>query len=102
VPAALSNPYLTAAAAIASGLLGVAGERPLSPPGQGPKEDDASYAKLPTEIFTALDALAADTALCGVLGDEFIKVYSAMKWQETFRLRDEIPPAETAEYFELY
>jgi len=102
VPAALSNPYLTAAAAIASGLLGVAGERSLSPPGQGPKEDDATYAKLPTEIATALDALAADTALCGVLGDEFIKVYSAMKWQETFRLRDEIPPAETAEYFELY
>jgi len=25
-----------------------------------------------------------------------------MKWQETFRLRDEIPPAETNEYFELY
>jgi glutamine synthetase len=49
-----------------------------------------------------LDALAADTALCGVLGDEFVKVYLAMKWQETFRLRDEIPPAETNEYFELY
>ena len=37
-----------------------------------------------------------------MLGEEFIKVYLAMKWQETNRLRDQIPAAETAEYFDLY
>ena len=37
-----------------------------------------------------------------MLGEEFVKVYLAMKRQEAARLRDEIPAAETDEYFELY
>ncbi|WP_138468352.1 glutamine synthetase family protein [Poseidonocella sp. HB161398] len=102
VPSAMGNPYLIAASTIAAGLLGVLQKRELMPAGQGPKEDDASYAKLPTEILDALEALEADTALCELLGEEFVKVYQAMKWQETMRLRDEIPAAETDAYFEQY
>lgn len=102
VPSALSNPYLVAASTIAAGLLGVLQERELSPAGEGPKEDDASYAKLPTEIEDALEAFEADTALRDMIGDEFVKVYLAMKRQEAARLRDEIPPAEIKEYFDLY
>ncbi len=102
VPSALSNPYLVAASTIAAGLLGLRKNSVLSPPGNGPKEDDARYAKLPTEIFHALDALTADAELREMLGEEFIKVYLAMKWQEVTRLRDEIPLSETNEYFELY
>ena len=102
VPSALSNPYLVSASVIASGLLGVTQNRDLEPAASGPKEDDDRFEKLPTSIEDALDALESDVALCELLGDEFIKVYLAMKWQETNRLRDEIPPAETAEYFELY
>ena len=41
-------------------------------------------------------------ALREMLGDEFVRVYLAMKRQEASRLRDEIPQAETNEYFELY
>lgn len=102
VPSALSNPYLVAATVIGAGLLGVMGKRELAPAGNGPKEDDARYAKLPTEMDDALDAFEADMALREMLGEEFVKVYVAMKRQETARLRDEIPAAETAEYFELY
>ncbi|MBO6757232.1 MAG: glutamine synthetase [Roseibium sp.] len=102
VPSALSNPYLVSASVIAAGLLGVTQRRALVPAGQGPKEDNDAFEKLPTTIEDALEALEADVALCELLGEEFIKVYLAMKWQETARLRDEIPPAETAEYFELY
>ncbi len=102
VPAAMSNPYLVAASTIAAGLLGVQQKRVLSPAGSGPKEDDSSYAKLPTEIYDALDAFESDTDLCGMLGEEFTRVYLAMKRQEAARLRDEIPLAETNEYFELY
>lgn len=102
VPSAMGNPYLIAASTIAAGLLGVMQKRELTPAGQGPKEDDASYAKLPTEILDAVEALEADNALCELLGEEFIKVYQAMKWQETMRLRDEIPAAETDAYFEQY
>ncbi len=41
-------------------------------------------------------------ALREMLGEEFVRVYLSMKRQEVARLRDEIPPAEIAEYFELY
>lgn len=102
VPAAMSNPYLVAASVIGSGLLGLLQKRELIPAGAGPKEDDARYAKLPTEIDDALDAFEADMALRDMLGEEFVKVYLAMKRQETARLRDEIPAAETNEYFDLY
>jgi glutamine synthetase len=77
-------------------------ERELIPAGSGPKEDDPRYAKLPTEIYDALDAFESDMALREMLGDEFVRVYLAMKRQEASRLRDEIPQAETNEYFELY
>ncbi|MEM8852170.1 MAG: glutamine synthetase family protein [Pseudomonadota bacterium] len=102
VPSAMANPYLTAASTIAAGLLGVAQNRELMPSASGPKEDDDRFEKLPTSIEDALEALEADVALRELLGEEFVKVYLTMKWQETYRLRDEIPPAETAEYFELY
>jgi glutamine synthetase len=102
VPAAMSNPYLVAAVTIGSGLLGLMHERELMPAGNGPKEDDPNYAKLPTEIEDALDAFEADTALRDLLGEEFARVYLAMKRQETVRLRDEIPAAEINEYFDLY
>jgi glutamine synthetase len=102
VPSALSNPYLVAASTIHAGLLGVAAAAELAPERAGLKENDDSFPKLPTEMHEALAALAADTALCDALGAEFIRVYSTVKRAELARLREEIPQAETAEYFELY
>lgn len=102
VPSAMANPYLVAASVIAAGLLGVTQGRELAPAAAGPKEDDERFEKLPTAIEDALEAFESDVALRDVLGEEFVRVYTKMKWQETYRLRDEIPPAETAEYFELY
>jgi glutamine synthetase len=102
VPGALSNPYLVAASAIASGLLGILGKRPLAASTDGPKEDDGRFEKLPTEIHEALSALEEDAALRRVLGEEFVRVYLAMKRQEAARLRDAIPPAEIDEYFDAY
>jgi glutamine synthetase len=46
--------------------------------------------------------LAADEALGGMLGAEFIKVFTMVKAAEIRRLRDEIPAAEINEYFDLY
>jgi len=102
VPSALSNPYLVAASTIHAGLLGVAARAELAPERAGLKENDESFPKLPTEMHEALAALAADTALCDALGAEFIRVYTTVKRAELARLREEIPQAETAEYFELY
>jgi glutamine synthetase len=102
VPGALSNPYLVAASAIAAGLTGLADARALAASADGPKEDDNRFEKLPTEIYEALAALEADAALRRILGEEFIRVYLGMKRQESARLRDAIPAAETNEYFEAY
>jgi glutamine synthetase len=102
VPSALSNPYLTAAATIAAGLLGVQAGSALAPERAGLKENDPSFAKLPTEIHESLAALTADTVLGEMLGVEFVNVFTKVKTAEMLRLRDEIPAAETNEYFELY
>lgn len=102
VPSALSNPYLTAAATLAAGLLGVKGEAVLAPERKGLKEADGSFTKLPTEIHESLAALRADAAFTEMLGAEFVKVYTIVKTAEINRLRDEIPAAEVAEYFDLY
>jgi glutamine synthetase len=102
VPSALSNPYLTAAATIAAGLLGVANKAELAPERAGLKEADDSFTKLPTEIHESLAALKADTALSEMLGAEFVHVFTTVKAAEILRLRDQIPAAETNEYFDLY
>jgi glutamine synthetase len=102
VPSALSNPYLTAAATIAAGLLGVKAGSALAPERAGLKENDSSFPKLPTEIHESLAALTEDSALAGLLSPEFIKVFTTVKTAEMLRLRDEIPLAETNEYFEMY
>jgi glutamine synthetase len=102
VPSALSNPYLTAAATIASGLLGVKANSPLAPERAGLKENDSSFPKLPTEMHESLAALSDDSALAELLSAEFIKVFTTVKTAEMLRLRDEIPAAETNEYFEMY
>jgi glutamine synthetase len=102
VPSALSNPYLTAAATIAAGLLGVKAGSELAPERAGLKENDPSFTKLPTELHESLAALAADAALTDALGAEFVNVYQKVKTAEMLRLRDEIPAAETNEYFEMY
>ena len=102
VPSALSNPYLTAAATIAAGLLGMEANSTLAPERAGLKEADDSFPKLPTEIHESLAALAADKRLADLLGPEFIRVFTTVKAAEIARLRDEIPAAETQEYFDLY
>ncbi len=102
VPSALSNPYLTAAATLAAGLLGVNAQAVLAPERAGLKEADDSFAKLPTEFYQALAALEADTAFTDFVGPEFVKVFTTVKAAEVARLRDEIPQAETNEYFEVY
>lgn len=102
VPSAMSNPYLVAASTIASGLIGVIDKLQLVDPSEGPCENNSRFEKLPTEIPDSLKALENDSALGFILGEEFTKVYLAMKWQEFTRLRNHIPQAETNEYFELY
>ena len=89
MPGAASNPYLVLAGTIAAGIDGI--RRELEPPAPvaGMAYGMEGVTDLPTGLGQALDALEADTVLREALGEEFIKLFVAVK-------RHEIEKARTA------
>ncbi|MGF1496523.1 MAG: glutamine synthetase family protein [Elainellaceae cyanobacterium] len=98
----LSNPYLTAAATLAAGLLGMREQRKLQPMADGPSEEDPSLPPFPKTLDAALDALAADAPMQEMLGAEFCHLFSTVKQFELARFHDHITDWEVAEYLEVY
>lgn len=100
---ATSNPYLTAAATLAAGLIGLKAKGRLRDQSREmPSEDNPTLPKLPPSLEAALDAFEADQDLRALLGEEFVKVFSTVKRFELARFRAHITDWETAEYLELY
>lgn len=99
---AISNPYLSAAAVLAAGLLGVKHKLPLAPAARGPSEEDASLPKLPQSLEDALAHLEADRPFCDLLGADFVKLFTAVKRFELARFRGAITDWERNEYLEIY
>ncbi|MBZ0302097.1 MAG: glutamine synthetase family protein, partial [Anaerolineae bacterium] len=113
IPGAASNPYLVMAAILAAGIDGL--RRQIEPP--APVEGIAygldGVENLPAGLPQALDALEADTALRGLLGEEFIKLYLAVKRHEIGKAAqngadaasdgfpDRVDDFEVDEYFEF-
>lgn len=98
----LSSPYLSAAATLAAGLLGIKENLTLQPMVDGPSEDDASLQPFPKTLDAALDALAADNAMQDLLGEEFCQLFSTVKAFELNRFHEHITDWEVAEYLEVY
>ncbi|MEM9164173.1 MAG: glutamine synthetase family protein [Cyanobacteria bacterium P01_F01_bin.4] len=98
----LSNPYLSAAATLAAGLLGLKGQRELQPMVDGPSEEDASLMPFPKTLDSALEALGTDDAMQDLLGKEFCQLFSTVKAFELARFHDHITDWEVAEYLEVY
>ncbi|MEO0541417.1 MAG: glutamine synthetase family protein [Cyanobacteria bacterium P01_A01_bin.105] len=98
----LSNPYLSAAATLAAGLLGIQAKRPLQPMSDGPSEDDPTLSPFPKTLDAALAALAADEALQSMLGHEFCHLFATVKAFELERFYDHITDWEVDEYLEVY
>jgi glutamine synthetase len=101
-PTGLSNPYLACAGLLAAGVLGVADELELEPPAAAPAEEDESKPKLPTTVEESLAALESDSAIVELLGDEFVRAYTAMRRYELQRFADHVTDWELSEYLELY
>ena len=98
MPCAGSNPYLVLAAVVAAGLDGV--ERKLEPP---PPTSVVAYAdevspKLPTTLDEALAAFEEDEALGASLGEEFVKLFLAVKRHEIQKGRAAIPEYARADW----
>lgn len=98
----LSNPYLSAAATLAAGLLGIKENLSLQPMVAGPSEDDPSLKPFPKTLDAALEALAADQAMEELLGTEFCHLFSTVKAFELDRFHEHITDWEVAEYLEVY
>jgi glutamine synthetase len=102
-PSALSNPYLVGAALLATGLAGI--EQGLTPPPPShdvPAEEDPSLEPLPSSLPEALEELAGAPATTDFFGEEFLKVYRAMRAHELSRFSDWVSDWERQEYLELY
>lgn len=98
----LSNPYLSAAATLAAGLLGLKEQRQLQPMSQGPSEEDPNLKPFPKTLDAALESLKADSAMWDLLGAEFCHLFSTVKAFELQRFHDHITDWEVSEYLEVY
>ena len=86
------NPYLGIAATLACGYLGLMEKRAPRPEFKTSAYIDSD--DIPTNMGDALDLLAEDTALVGVLGTEFCKVYESVKRNEYKEFLQVISPWE--------
>ncbi|WP_412517934.1 glutamine synthetase family protein [Actinomadura madurae] len=93
-----ANPYLGIAALLAAAYLGIRDKLTAPPPLEGYGYDTAKAARLPGDLTAALDALAGDADLAGVLGDRFVGSYLAYKRDEIARFQRHVTDWELREY----
>ncbi|MFQ5341233.1 MAG: glutamine synthetase family protein [Anaerolineae bacterium] len=113
-PGAASNPYLVMAASLAAGMDGI--RRKLEPPApvDGMAYGLEDVVDLPQSLDAALEALEADEVMTQALGDEFVKLFLAVKRHEIGKAREacgddygtpafneRVDAWEVAEYFEF-
>ena len=98
----LSNPYLSAAATLAAGLLGLEARKPLEAAPEGPAEEDSARPKLAATLEQGLAALEADAPFRAALGEDFVKVFTSVKRFELQRFHDAVTQWERDEYLEVY
>ena len=100
---AASNPYLLASAVLAAGLLGVKAKAKLREQSRAStSEDNPALQKFPQTLDAALDALEADAEMREMLGEEFVRVFAAVKRFELARFHSHVSDWEVKEYLELY
>jgi glutamine synthetase len=98
----LSNPYLTAAATLAAGLLGIKQQRQLQPSVEGPSEDNPNLPKLPQTLEEALSGLATDVEMQNMLSQEFVRLFTTVKRFELARFHEHLTEWERHEYLDIY
>jgi glutamine synthetase len=100
---AVSNPYLTAAATLAAGLLGVKAKAKIQPTSEGvPSEDNPEFTKFAPNLDRALEDLEADTEMTKLLGSDLVHVFTTVKRYELARFHAHITDWERSEYMDVY
>jgi glutamine synthetase len=98
IPCGASNPYLVLAGTIAAGIDGMRNRLEPPAPIDGIAYGLAGVTDLPTSLGAALDALEADTVLRTALGEEFVKLFVAVKRHEIGKARAAIAGFDAPEF----
>jgi glutamine synthetase len=101
IPCAASNPYLVIAGAIAAGIDGIRNKLEPPEPVAGMAYGMAGVTDLPTTLGAALDALEADGVLRAALGEEFIKLFVAVKRHEIGKAGGAIEGFDTPGFYDM-
>ena len=98
LPCGSSNPYLVMAGVLAAGLDGL--KNKTEPPAEtaGIAYGLTGVTDLPTRLEQSLDALEADTILRAALGEEFIKLFVAVKRHEIGKAKGAIADYDSPEF----
>ena len=99
VSGADANPYLVIAAVLAAALNGI--ERQMTPPpassGDGYQQENMGT-PLPTHWAAAIETMASSELMATLLGEEFVRVFCAMKRQENLKFAQQVSQAEYETY----
>jgi glutamine synthetase len=113
IPSGAANPYLVMAGVLAAGIDGLANKIEPTVEARGIAWDLPGLTALPQRLEDALDAFESDTALRTALGEEFVKLFVALKRHEVAKARaavadydspgfcTSVSDWERAEYFEF-
>ena len=103
IAAADANPYVVLAAALASGLWGIANKTALKEPVQGNayEANVAAQRELPATLFEAAARLRHSEAAHELFGTAFVDHYAATRQWEEREYRKEISDWEMKRYFEI-
>jgi glutamine synthetase len=99
LPGADSNPYLSIAASLASGLHGIEQRLKLGEPTENAYESAAS--PLPRSLEEAVTAFRASPAARGCFGEEFVEHFAATREWEIRQFRKAVTDWELERYFEI-
>jgi glutamine synthetase len=87
-----ANPYISIAASLACGYLGMMNK--VEPRAEAVKEVWEVQDPLPASLRAALELFDEAKEMRAVLGEEFCKLYSDIKWAENEEYQREISPWE--------
>ena len=98
LPSGASNPYLVMASVLAAGLDGL--KNKIEPPAEttGIAYGLTDVTDLPTRLEESLDALEDDATLRAALGEEFIKLFVAVKRHEIGKAKAAIPNYDSPDF----
>ncbi len=98
LPSGSSNPYLVMAGVLAAGLDGLKNKSEPPAETQGIAYGLTGVTDLPTRLEQSLDALEADTTLRAALGEEFIKLFVAVKRHEISKAKGAIADYDSPDF----